>query len=279
MRSIKIIIALLLFSSLQLLAQNDHVGTWKLLSAKYTSSSGETDYFTNAKVKETKIITPTHFMWMIQLTDSLDNSNKVLPTASSAGGGTYMMMGNDKYIEALEYASWEDYAKDKTNFTLNIDGDIMVQTGTISYPNGSKLTLEETWRRENFPPNNGKHVGTWHMMTQKVTNPKGKTTKTDMSKLKQVKIITPTHWMFISENIDNGKKKFRSALGGSYTLNGTRYVEAIENAEDVQTDYSLRIKGNKLHMVGSLTTAEGEKYIYDETYQREETIPKRLVKQ
>lgn len=279
MRTIKIIIVLLIFSSSQLIAQNNHVGTWKLLSAKYISSSGETDYFTNNKVKETKIITPTHFIWMIQLADSLNTSNKVLPTASSAGGGTYMMLGNDKYIEALEYASWENYAKDKTNFTLKIEGDIMVQTGNITYPNGSKLTLEETWQKEELPPLNGKHVGTWHMTSQKVTNPKGKTTKTDMSKIKQVKIISPTHWMFIAEDIENGKKKFRSALGGSYTLNGTRYVEAIENAEDVQTNYTLKIKGNKLHMEGSLTTPEGEKYIYDEIYQREENIPKKLVKQ
>jgi hypothetical protein len=277
MRTFSFFLVLLIFSAFQLPAQNDHVGTWKLLSAKYVSSSGETDYFTTEKVKETKIITPTHFMWMIQLADSLDNSKKVLPTASSAGGGTYLMLSNDKYIESLEYASWEEYTKDKTNFTLQIDGDIMVQTGYITYPNGSKLTLEETWRREELPPINGKHVGTWHMMSQKVTNPKGKTTKTDMTRLKQVKIITPTHWMFIAENIENGKKKFRNALGGSYTLHGTKYVEAIENAEDVQTDYTLQVKGNKLHMVGSLTTPEGEKYVYDEIYQREENIPKRLV--
>jgi hypothetical protein len=187
------------------------------------------------------------------------------------------MLNNNKYIEALEYASWEEYAKDKTNFTLQIDGDIMIQTGYITYPDGSKLTLEETWRREVLPPQEGKHVGTWHMISQKVTNPKRKTTKTDMSKLKQVKIISPTHWMFIAENIEDGKKKFKSALGGSYTLNGTKYVEAIENNEYIQTDYTLRVKGNKLYMEGSLITPEGEKYILDEVYQREETIPKRLV--
>jgi len=279
MRKLKIILVLLIFSSFQLLAQNEHVGTWKLLSAKYSSSSGETDYLTNEKVKETKIITPTHFMWMIQLADSLDKSKKVIPNASSAGGGTYIMLADNKYIESLEYASWEDYTKDKTNFTLKIDGDIMLQTGSISYPNGSKLTLEETWRREVLPPKEGKHVGTWHMISQKVTDPKGKRTKTDMTKLKQVKIITPTHWMFIAESIENGKKKFRGALGGSYTLNGTKYVEAIENSEDSQTDYTLKIKGNKLHMVGSLINPKGEKFIYDEIYVREENIPKRLVKQ
>jgi hypothetical protein len=275
MRKLSVILAFCIFSTIQLFAQNAHVGTWKLLSAKYLSSSGETDYFTNLIVKETKIITPTHFMWMIQLPDSLDPTKKVL---SSAGGGTYMMLAGNKYIEALEYASWDEYAKDKTNFSLQIDGDIMIQTGYISYPDGSQLTLEETWRRENLPPQEGKHVGTWHMVTQKVTNPKGKTTKTDMSKLKQVKIISPTHWMFISENIEDGKKKFRNALGGSYILNGTKYVEAIENNEDIQTDYTLKVKGNKLHMIGSLITPEGDKYIYDEIYQREEDIPKKLVK-
>jgi hypothetical protein len=247
-----------------------------LLSAKYASSTGEVDYFNSYNVKETKIITPTHFIWMIQLPDSLDLSKKKL---SSAGGGTYSRKDNN-YVEILEYASWEGYAADKTNFNLQIESNnnIMVQTGTINYPNGTTLTLEETWQRQNLPYYEGKHVGTWNMISQKVTDPKGKTTKTEMDTLKQVKIISPTHWMFIAENIKDGKKSFRGANGGSYSLNGTKYVELLENAEDIQTDYTLEVKGNKLFMVGSLINAAGEKFIYDEVYQRESPSNKKLAK-
>jgi hypothetical protein len=188
-------------------------------------------------------------------------------------------MEGDKYIETLEYASWEGYAKDKTNFNLQIENNnIMVQTGTINYPDGSFVKLEETWQRQTFPAYEGKHVGTWHMISQKVTDPKGKTTKTDMETIKQVKILSPTHWMFISENIKDGKKSFKGANGGSYSLNGTRYVELLENAEDVQTDYTLEVKGNKMFMVGSLTTPEGEKIVYDEVYLRETPGTKKLAK-
>lgn len=276
MRTSFILLAITTFLSFQVIAQNHQIGTWKLLSAKYASSTGEVDYFNNYNVKETKIITPTHFMWMSQLPDSLDKTKIKL---SGAGGGTYTTNGNN-YIESLEYASWDGYAADKTNFNLQIESNsnIMVQTGTIKYPNGTTLTLEETWQKQTFPANEGKHVGTWHMVTQKVTDPKGKTTKTDMNTIKQVKIITPTHWMFISENIKDGKKSFKGANGGSYSLSGTRYVEFLENAEDIQTDYKLEVKGNKLFMVGSLTTPEGEKYIYDEVYLRETPNNKRLAK-
>jgi hypothetical protein len=62
MRTKIYILALVIFSSFQLFAQSNHVGTWKMLSAKYLSSSGQTDYFTNAIVKETKIITPTDLL-------------------------------------------------------------------------------------------------------------------------------------------------------------------------------------------------------------------------
>jgi hypothetical protein len=116
------------------------------------------------------------------------------------------------------------------------------------------------------------------MISQKVTNPKGKTTKTDMDTLKQVKVISPTHWMFVSETIHNGKKKFRGAAGGTYSLKGTKYVEELENAEDIQTDYVLEVKGNKLMMQGSLTTPQGEKFIYDEVYLRETTDNKKIAK-
>lgn len=276
MRTRLIMLALSVFLYFQGFAQNPYVGTWKLLSAKYSSSTGEVDYFNNYNVKETKIITPTHFIWMIQLPDSLDKTKKRL---SSAGGGSYVANGNS-YIENLEYASWEGYAADKTNFTLQIENNnnIMVQTGTIHSPNGNSLILEETWQRQTYPAYEGKHIGTWHMISQKVTDPKGKTTKTDMATIKQVKVISPTHWMFISENIKDGKKTFRGANGGSYSLNGTTYVELLENAEDIQTNYTLQVKGNKLHMKGSLTTPEGEKYIYDEVYLRETPNNKKLAK-
>jgi uncharacterized beta-barrel protein YwiB (DUF1934 family) len=276
MRTKLIMLALALFLSFQILAQNNHMGTWKLLSAKYTSSTGQVDYFNSYNKKETKIITPTHFMWMTQLPDSLNPARVKL---ASAGGGTYTMQG-DNYIEVLEYASWEGYAKDKTNFTLQIESNnnIMIQSGTINNPDGSWTKLEETWQRQTFPTNDGKHVGTWHMISQKVTDPSGKTIKMEMDTIKQVKILSPTHWMFIKETIKDGKKTFAGANGGSYTLNGTRYVEYLENAEDVQTDYTLEVKGNKLSMVGTLTTADGKKYIYDEVYMRETPGNKKLAK-
>jgi hypothetical protein len=274
MKAILFILAIFTFLNFQLFAQNTHIGTWKLLTAKYISSSGETDFFNNYTVKETKIITPTHFMWMIQIPDSLDESKK---NYRLPGAGTYTING-DNYVEVLEYASWEGYARDKTNFTLQIDKNIMVQTGNITYPDGSSLTLEETWQRQNLPPQEGKHVGTWHMTSQKVTNPKGKTTKTDMATIKQVKIISPTHWMFVAENIENGNKKFRGAAGGTYSLNGTRYIELLENAEDIQTDYVLQVKGNKLFMQGSLINPQGEKFIYDEVYQREVNNSRKFIK-
>ncbi|QHT71128.1 hypothetical protein GXP67_32985 [Rhodocytophaga rosea] len=276
MRTPSIILVLLFFLSFRLIAQNNPVGTWKLLSAKYSSSTGEVDYFNSYNKKETKIITPTHFMWMTQLPDSLNPTRVKL---ASAGGGTYTMEGNN-YIENLEYASWDGYAKDKTNFTLQTESNnnVMIQSGTIKYPDGSFVKLEETWQRQNFPANDGKHVGTWHMISQKVTDPKGKTTKMQIDTIKQVKILTPTHWMFIKEHIKDGKKSFAGANGGSYTLNGTRYVEYLENAEDVQTDYTLEVKGNKLTMVGTLTTPDGQKTIYDEVYMRETPGNKKLAK-
>jgi hypothetical protein len=258
---------------LQIQAQN-HVGTWRLVSGTYNSSDGTTITQTSADKKEIKIITPTHFMWMSQVPDSIDNKRMVF---EAAGGGHYTMNGN-QYVELLEYASWEDYINDKTIFNLQITGDKMRQTGEIISQDGTIVKLDETWERIKLPPQSGKHVGTWMLTSQVVTNPKGEKTTTDMAKLRQVKTISPTHWMLIAENTETVKKKLVNAIGGSYTLKGNKYVESLESYEDVKTNYTLRVKGDKLYMVGTLVNEDGEKFVYDEVYQRDDNTAQKVAR-
>lgn len=225
------------------------------------------------KVDELKIITPTHFIWMSQVPDKEKKGGKVF---GGAGGGRYTLDGI-KYTESLDYASWEGYETNITDFSLRVEGDKMYQMGALSNAEGEKTIIEEEWQRENIPAQPGKHVGTWHLQSQTITSPNGKANKTDLSKIRQVKIISPTHWMSIAQTTEDGKMKFVKAAGGTYSLTGDKYAEKSEFEEAVKTDFTLRADGDNLLLTGVRTDEKGEKYGYNEVYQREKETAKKVA--
>ncbi|QMU29987.1 hypothetical protein [Adhaeribacter radiodurans] len=105
-------------------------------------------------------------------------------------------------------------------------------------------------------------VGTWKMIAQTGKNPEGKTLTTDLTKITQYKIITPTHWMFVSYNSDSLKG---SGEGGAYTLQGDKYVEALDWGK---TDYTVKVAGDKFHMDGFIILPDGKKGELHEVYER-----------
>ncbi len=250
-----------------------HVGTWRITSATYTNARMQSETVDQSQVDELKIITPTHFMWMSQVPDSTNKARKVF---GGAGGGHYSLDGI-KYIESLEYASWEDYETNKTDFSLRVEGDKMYQMGAISNQTGDKTILQEVWQRENVPANNGKLAGTWHLVSQKITDPKGVLSTTDMTTHKRVKVITPTHWMYIAQSIHDGKKAFTEAAGGTYTLEGNKYTQKHAFDHKMQWESTFRLEGDKLSLNGWSINGAGEKYLFEEVYQREKEMNKKVA--
>ncbi|MDQ3292410.1 MAG: hypothetical protein M3Q05_14070 [Bacteroidota bacterium] len=101
-------------------------------------------------------------------------------------------------------------------------------------------------------------VGTWQIQTDT---------------LRAVKIITPTHWMGYTETVKGDSSNFVLSHGGTYTLNGNKYIENIqvaswEDYDKVKTDYTFRVDGDKFYMKGTLTLADGSKMAVDEVWQK-----------
>jgi hypothetical protein len=108
------------------------IGTWKLVSAKY---SGQEVKFPEGNTM-LKHITPSQFMWA-----TYDKEGKVY----RAAGGTYTLKG-DQYAEAPEYGIGQDFEmiKGKTHiFTCRIEGDTWHHDGKLS----DGQTIEEVWER------------------------------------------------------------------------------------------------------------------------------------
>lgn len=118
------------------------------------------------------------------------------------------------------------------------------------------------------------HIGTWKLISQKVTYDNGEVFMGDSSMVFQRKVLTPKTFVVIIEkkikDYDN-KKLATSVAGGHYTLVNGKYEELTEYAafkgfETMKVNYKLTVEGDKLHTVGTV----GGSTIYDEVYIRED---------
>jgi len=110
-----------------------HMGTWKLASYNYGTSSG---FIPVPKGDQhIKLITATHFMWAE--TDSA--TRKVW----SMAGGTYTLNGNT-YTESIDFGiNMDSYLGHNETFTLKVEGDLLFMSGILN--DGYKV--EEIWQR------------------------------------------------------------------------------------------------------------------------------------
>lgn len=105
-------------------------------------------------------------------------------------------------------------------------------------------------------------IGTWENMNNSV---------------KSIKIITPTHFMVFAESQNENGSEFMRSHGGTYTLNGNKYVEKIDVAswEDYgkeKTDFIVESDGNTFYQKGILTLGDGSEFPVDEVWTKVETL-------
>ncbi|MES2457608.1 MAG: hypothetical protein V4594_18770 [Bacteroidota bacterium] len=117
-------------------------------------------------------------------------------------------------------------------------------------------------------------VGTWKLVSQKVTYPDGNSFIPDSTKLNALKIYTPTTFVNVSQREipEMGNQKIVvSCTGGRYSLIGNVYEEFTEFAsfkdyKDLKVKFNLTLEKGRMHTVGSLSGADGIVTIYDEWF-------------
>lgn len=93
---------------------------------------------------------------------------------------------------------------------------------------------------------------------------------------RSIKIITPTHWVVFTDSTSEGQTYFIRSHGGTYTLDGDKYVENIEVASwdgygQEKTDFTFSVQDKKFYQKGTLTFADGTVYPIDEVWQKVES--------
>lgn len=116
------------------------------------------------------------------------------------------------------------------------------------------------------------HIGTWKLISQKITYQNGQMLLSDSGSVFLRKILTPTNFVVIVEKKVpelNNRKIAVSVSGGIYSLENGNYQEftkyaAFDGFEKMKVNYKLTIKDGKLHTVGTIGGPE----IYEELYER-----------
>jgi hypothetical protein len=247
-----------LLSSVSVWSQHPLVGTWELITTKGISVDGDPFMLDTTSVREIKIITPTHY---ILIAHDVDGDSLVF---NRSYAGRVAVQGN-RYTEVPLMSSLQIVPDLKTDFRWDLKGNLFIQSGTVTRPDGKQVQIELTFRkvatRNEYPDNPA--LGTWQILSSTTNLPDGKTLVEKAPEVQVIEIITPSHWMGISTH--NGT--FENAMGGTYTLkDGKFYPERLYSALPMddrgQVVLETQRDGDQLVVTGILTTPDGKTYTW-----------------
>src|SRR4051812_251236 len=98
-------------------------------------------------------------------------------------------------------------------------------------------------------------VGTWQMISLRGTNADGEKFSLDTTNVREIKIITPTHYMLIAHTVDGDSLIFNRSYAGLVKLEGNRYIEtplvsSLPLFDNVKQDFTWKVDGNLFTQAG-----------------------------
>jgi hypothetical protein len=149
---------------------------------------------------------------------------------------------------------------------------VLIYTTGFSQISKEKSSKVNAKLKQNSVARNSDHIGTWKLVSQKITHENGQIEVLDSSSIFLRKILTPTNFIVIVEKKVpelNSKKIATGVSGGVYSLVNGNYQEFTKYAsfagfEDMKVNYKLTIKDGRLSTIGT----SGGPNVYEEIYER-----------
>ena len=245
-------------------AQHPLVGTWEMISVKGVGADGEPFFLDTTSVRETKIITPTHYMliaWDV-------GEDSLIFNRTMAG---QVRLEKEKYIEIPTHASVQIFENVKVDFTWKLEGDIFTQSGTIVRPDGKLIVLEALifQRVTDVKAQKNPAIGSWNQLSANYTTPDGKSNSTFNGSDTRLLIVTPTHWM----RMDHKNKKFDGVLYGTYTSDGDAVItnqdfSSYPFKQDERSKFTQKVKGNQIHIISAGKTPDGKPATFYDIFEK-----------
>jgi hypothetical protein len=248
-------------------AQHPLVGTWEMISVKGIGADKEPFFFDTTTVRETKIITPSHYMLI-----ACDVEGDSLMFNRTMAGNVRVEKG--KYIEIPKQASVEIFENVKVDFSWKLAGDIFTQSGTIVRPDGKAILLEAlVFRRVTnaHVNNNNPAIGTWKQVSGYYMTSDGKKNSSFDASDKRLLIVTPTHWM----RMDHKKDAFAGVTHGTYMHEGDTISTVLDfssypSKKGTRVKFGQQVKGNQVHITSTGVTPQGKPATFHDIFEKAE---------
>jgi hypothetical protein len=264
MKTNSTLLFLILMLSVSVGAQHPLIGTWQLVRVSGVNAEGDAFAMDTTTIRETKIITPTHYMLMAH-----DVSGDSLVFNRCYAGKVEVK--DNRYIETPLMSSLQIVDHVQADFTWTREGEHFFQRGTITRPDGKKVQVELVFRKVQSKTAYPKHaaLGTWNTLSSTVTTHDGKTLTEKLPEVRVMQVITPTHWMGISYR----NNKFENAMLGTYTMKGDK-IYPVTTHSLLQLDppkhmeLSIRSESDKLKIKGSVVNSAGKRSTWEDICER-----------
>ena len=112
-------------------------------------------------------------------------------------------------------------------------------------------------------------LGTWEMVSIKGINAEGEKFSADTATIREVKIITPTHYVLIAHDVEGDSLVFNRCYAGTVEFDDKKYNELplLSSApifSNVKTDFTWKVEGDKFTQSGTLIRPDGKKIVIEE---------------
>lgn len=261
------ILALLIITAFAAPGQSPLVGTWEMVSIKGTDALGKKFSNDTSAIREVKVITPTHYILI-----AFDVEGDSLVFNRTYFGKIKIDKG--RYVEQPLASSLPIFENVKTDFKWKVDGNTFVQSGSITRPDGKKITLGElTFRKvtRDLSYSDSPINGTWKLISSNYTRADGTSHSDTNEHVTGYHVFTPTHWMYISMR----DKKFEHVMGGGYTINNNQYNLHLDYSSFPKklwgnTNVSHQLERNTLTLKGESVFTDGSKFLWEDVLERVE---------
>lgn len=112
-------------------------------------------------------------------------------------------------------------------------------------------------------------VGTWEMVHIKGIDAEGEKFYIDTKTAREIKIITPTHYMLIAHDVEGDSLIFNRSYAGTVEIKGESYIEtplysSLPIFENVKADFTWKLEGERFIQSGLIVRPDGKKVILEE---------------
>lgn len=121
-------------------------------------------------------------------------------------------------------------------------------------------------------------VGTWEMISIKGINADGEKFLFDTSTVREIKVITPSHYMLIAFDVEDDSLVFNRSYFGELKLVGNQYIElpiasSVQIFDNVKSNFLWKIANDQFVQSGTFTRPDGKTIILDEmVFRRIKTV-------